>query len=37
MGVSEQGEYHFTLIQRLPRRSRAGFAGGFTLYTQDLD
>lgn len=37
IGVPEQGEYHLTLIQRLPRGSRAGFAGSFTLYTRDYD
>jgi len=37
IGVSEQGEYHFTLIQRPPRGSRVGFAGSFTLYTRDYD
>ena len=37
IGVSEQGEYHFTLIQRLPHDSRVGFTGSFTLYTRDYD
>ncbi len=37
IGVPEQGEYHLTLIQRLPRGSHVGFAGSFALYTRDYD